>query len=463
MNRVTCAILLILLPLAHVAFPAENDGSLARYVQVENVLADAMPSVITVRPSGDKTGRKDLTNIQEAVDSLQASVVGGFGVVQLSGRYFLNGTITCGMVGNGSDGINSKVVINGLGVAEIICVGSERNGYAIRMFGGASVPKPVLRNLRVVCGVLCRGVLLSQTASQSSVENVAVEYSRQSAFDLIDCWCTNFRNVTIKYAWGYALRGHRTHECHFDSLQILSCRAFSSKDQSILTDNDLYSYAMENGGAQFAKEKYGQIVWDDIWPSPTDTECVDFDGTPVTSSERTRSAIQMYGEGSVFTNLAFEQCAYVEYPLMYLTGSKLCFDSMRLEYNKTLREKVFIYGGGNTSGTFNVFNFVCIEDGSPFVVSAGPPVVMDYRRPLARQACECFLRLTGNTVGNKVNRLIGNSSLTRAIILLDGGSHAGTICTECATSCGHIPRSRWIKTVNSPMVFPEWSDVYFDN
>jgi hypothetical protein len=155
--------------------------------------------------------------------------------------------------------------------------------------------------------------------------------------------------------------------------------------------------------------------------------------------------IDFHGGGSVFTNLCVEDCKYGEQPLIRLPVGSIgnLFSSTRLEGNHTTRNMVLC-----ENGRYNRFDHV-------FVVNA------NNADPQSAE-CDCFMRCTGTTRGNSVNRLVGWSGIRKGgnIVLLDGGKHIGTSVTECATNHTKVPRERWIGEINNPTVQAEWDDQF---
>lgn len=402
-----------------------------------------------VPPSGDTSGVTDTAAIQAAIDALQASVTTySIGRVWLSGYYYLNDTLTLGAVNT-----NTKVLLWGDGLAVLKRVGDAGTAgyypYCIKVYGGYSGTRTPLRNLRLFCEEKCRGILWAG-ASLAGMDDVQVYGSKESGIDLIGCWSLNLRNVSISNFKGYGIRGYQNSGCHFDSVTCVNGFGLVSSNHSTISDANLVDYAMQNGGiagvAGWSETNQG-VLGTVVWPASDDTVCEGFTGTAFNLADDYRSVWYFVGDGTTWTNLCFEECHYVDYPLLYINGSsRNLVTSARLEANKNMLEKVHI-----TSGSHNAFRFVSTTDGHPLGGS-------DYTQPLAEDACECFLRCEGTTIGNLVERLAGNTSLTDAIVILDGGTHTGTIVRECYSKCGEIAAANWIGEANTPTVDADWDD-----
>jgi hypothetical protein len=159
-----------------------------------------------------------------------------------------------------------------------------------------------------------------------------------------------------------------------------------------------------------------------------------YDGQHWTTADRGRSLLYCHGYGSTFTNLGIESNRYGDFPLIYLPPKTEMeppaignvFDQLYLEGNQSRRQKVHADGSN-----YNEFRNPLVIDGS-----------------VPEGTAECFLRCTGNTRGNVVHRLRGWTGFTRGVVLLDGGTHSGTKCTECATT-DTVPL---VAKINSPVV-----------
>lgn len=406
-----------------------------------------------VTASGDTTGVSDVAAIQGAIDALQAETPQyGLGVVVLSGYYYVNAMLTLG-----APGVDTRVAIVGAGLAVIkrrAAAGSAGyRDYCIKVYDGYSGNRTVLKNLRLFCEYLCRGILLAGV-EEASLEDVQVYNSIETGIDCVSGWRLMFRNVSVQYFRGYALRTYQANACHFDSFMALMGYAFYSTNQTTITDSALANYAMITGGyTNFAAWDAGTKAVTDIavWPAADDESATDLagTGTGLELSAAYRAAIYHCGIGSTFTNLTLEECHFVDYPLIFINGSSHnYFTSMYLETNKNMFSKVRIAGG-----SFNEFHKIVDYDADPL----GHDQV-DVTIPQHNDACVAFAELTGTTIGNLIERLCGNTGLTDHIMLLNGGVHTGNIVRECHSKCGEISSANWIGEVNTPTVEEEWSD-----
>jgi hypothetical protein len=355
-----------------------------------------------VPPSGDASGGADSANIQRAIDTIQARCTqwGVMGSVQLAGTYRLSKMLELGAIG-----APSAVGLHGIGNAGLFWVGKDvaqpgHRGYMVRVLGGVAGEKVMLSNITLYGWSRIRGLLMANCGG-STVKHVAVHSTLESAVDLIDCWWSSLRNVLIANCTGFSMRTWNANGCHQDSVKVVN-------------------------------------AMDGDWPAEDDTQCVDINGAVRVGEAKERAAVLVRGEGSLWSNLCLEGCRMGDKPLLYLPplGMRHKFHAIRLESNQNTHERVLLDGANH-----NVFDFVSSSDG-------------DHEENWS----ECFVRCRGNTVGNRVNRLVGAAGLSKHIMLLDGGQHVGNAVSECWTSRNHIESADWIGRVNSPVVDDVWSD-----
>jgi hypothetical protein len=364
--------------------------------------------IIHVPPSGDRSGAADAAAIQSAIDLAHSSTpkYHGAGCVTLSGPYIINKPICLGSVNN-----PTRSVLNGIGDARIEPAAKfPRSQYMLSVYGAPYGSVPVISGVSLWCNDMSRGILCAQTETNCSLEHVYIRNSIESAIDLIDCWCCNLHNIDVLYFKGFALRGKNANACHIDSLFCLIA----------------------------GREAHA-------WPAEDDTYCTNRYGVPFRTTDAERACIYWHGSGSTFTNLGLETMIYGDVPLIHLPAGAMgnSFQSIYAEDNHINRETVLCHGG-----RYNRFEHVHTVNAN----NANPQVA----------ECECFLRCTGVTRGNSVHRLVGWSGIKEGghIVLLDGGTHIGTSCTECATNHTKVPRERWIGEVNDPIVQAEWDDQF---
>jgi hypothetical protein len=411
-------------------------------------------SVIFVPPSGDTTGATDAAAIQAAINALETSTPAfqQTSAVLLSGLYYVNATITLG-----AENAHTDVSLHGIGVAAINMVqAAADHRYVIKVYGTSHGTKCVLSNLMLWCSYKCRGILLTSTYTKSVIQNIEVRQSIESAIDMIDCWDLNFYSITVQDFRGYGMRTRDANACHFDSVLFFKGYAVYSTNTGTVTDVVANAYgnanAVNSEGIAAAIAHYTPgLVLASPWPTATvgdETECTSLAGAAFVTPDAERSVLRFHGQGSTFTSLQFENCYTLEYPLIYAKGGgRSWINSMYCEANMVLKANIICDGASYLS--VNQINMQC-GNGSPAAKGS------------SENNCECFLRCVGTTKGNRVNRLTGYSGIATDghIVLLDGGTHTGTTCVECATTESEIATAEWIGEVNSPTVSATWDDTY---
>lgn len=362
-------------------------------------------ATLYVPPSGDTTGDADTEAIQRAVDSLQGSLTGmARGTVLLSGVYHVRSPITLGAVN-----VHSRVAICGHRHATLVYAGDPTSDYMVRIFGKNTGAPVLLSGLTLYGRHKTRGVLVSYATTRCLLDCLQLHSTREVGMDLHRCWGLSVSNTMFHSPQGYALRGYNANACHFSSLSIA-------------------------GGTDAA------------WPSDEDTYCQHFDGTPYRVPAAERAAIHLEGNGSLFSLLMLEALKYGDRPLVYLKTNSFHFTMTRLEGNLNRLHKIVIDGGN-----YNVFDGVGTCDGRPLNGT-------DYTTPTPETACQTFVRCIGNTKANKLQRLAGNTGCTEALLLHDGGKHAGNMVTECYSVVPYMPATNHINGVNSPVVTSGFPD-----
>lgn len=356
--------------------------------------------VIFVPPSNNSNGIADTANIQAAIDNIQG-VVGtaqGAGVVLLSGQYYITGPIKLGDVNT-----ITKVLLHGVGATTITRVGVASSDYMLKIYSEpASGDVEVIKNITLQCQSKCRGILVTHV-NKATICDLYIGHSVEVGIDLVECWWTNIRRISITDHDGFAFRGRSLNGCHLDSILC-------------------------HGGK------------DDTWPSVTDTYCTTFDGTPWVTTSDERGGVYFWGNGSTITNMCFEANNYGTYPSLYCadgTNGNL-FLNTRFEQDRNTSESILCHDVRN----------LCFQN-------------IQAINSLAEER-DSFMRCTGTCHGVKIDRLWGWSGVKDSghIILLDGGVHKNVVCTECCTADHNIPTSGWIGTINSPTYITDWDDVF---
>jgi hypothetical protein len=163
---------------------------------------------------------------------------------------------------------------------------------------------------------------------------------------------------------------------------------------------------------------------EESWPASDDATCILNNESTFVTPDAARSMIYINGYASSFNSWCIENNFYDDYPLIYFSPARAdapcaignVFRNAYFEGNECSKETVKV-----ASSSYNVFRDTLTVDG-------GEPDA---------PSCECFMRLTGSTKGNVVDRLIGWGNLTAGIVVMDGaGEHLGTECTNCVTKPG---------------------------
>lgn len=407
----------------------------------------------------DTDGSTDTAAIQAAIDAVQTATgaTNFHGEVVLSGYYYLNAPLVFGVANT----TVRKVNLRCLGQTAFYRAGTATGDpgdtdYCLKFFGVNGGNTQVVGNLRIYCNYKARGILFA-SVSHCSFSDIQVYGSMESGIDFVDCWNCTIQNVSVNTYRGFAYRAWDSNACHFDKIEVYGGYAAYSTNQTTITDANLANYAMANGGYANSGswttpgDTYAAVLAES-WPHATnDTRCTDYAGNVHLSAATTRSAFSLANcNGTTFTTLSMESNRHVDYPLVYLysTSHNIQFCGTRMESNQCLYDKFHCDG----------CDYVTVDD---TFIDDGDAVGGDDTTVDTNTGCECFLRCTGTTRGNRVSRLIGHAACTDNVIILDDGTHTGTTCTECATDRTYIEAASWIGEVNTPTVDANWPARFY--
>lgn len=369
MKHPLLTLILVLLSLAAIALAV--DAPVDKYVRVDAVLADAVPNVATVRPSGDKTGKTDAAAIQSAITSMMA-VEGGVGLVQLvPGMYYLDTPL---VIGSLTDNQVPGCSLGGQGVAYISYVGPLTDRYAISVCGANTMfPAPRVSSIYLSCNQKSRGILMLRQTYRGVLENVGIVGSRGVGLDWVSSWTATARNIRLYFCQGIALRVWRSQNCVFDSLAITKCTG-------------------------------------DEWPAADDSTIQDDTGAFVQTADKERGLIVINTQHTTFRSMLMEANDAGDLPLIYagLSCVGITFnENVYMEGNNCPRQAVLVSGW---SSPIAATGHIAFEN------------VLNENKP-----GECFIRLTGYTSAVTVNGIRGSIPDTlKHIIMADGGKHFAT-------------------------------------